>query len=302
MKDIVKTPGIALLGLALLASTPGFAKDESSLPAEPQAKSAATESVQSQVDKAANKKATEKRKQLIEEASAAIRETRNALKALEAGKRDEALSALEKVTGKLELIIARDPELALAPVNVEVTTIDLLANVDTVKAMIHDAEDYLEDGEIQKARPIVSNLASEIIFSTVQIPLATYPEAIKAITPLIDAGKIEAAKTGLQAALDTLVITDEVIPLPKLRAMQLLKNAEALAENQQRTEKDNATLKDLLAEARNQLKLAEVLGYGDQKAFKPIYRQLDEIEKKTAGGKAGKGWFDKVKKSLSDLF
>jgi hypothetical protein len=46
---------------------------------------------------------------------------------------------------------------------------DLLANPDTVKAMIHDAENYLEDGEIQKARPLVANLASEIQFRTTNI-------------------------------------------------------------------------------------------------------------------------------------
>ena len=32
-----------------------------------------------------------------------------------------------------------------------------------------------------------------------------------------------------------------------------------------------------------------------------MYKQLDEIEKKSAGGKSGVGWFDKIKKQLSDL-
>ena len=143
----------------------------------------------------------------------------------------EVLAALEQATGKLELILARDPGLALAPVDLEVVTYDLLANPDTVKAMIHDAENYLEDGEIQKARPFVANLASEIQFRTTSIPLATYPSAIKAVTPLIDEGKLDEAKDALQSALNTLVVsTDEVVPLPKLRAEQMLKNAEALAE------------------------------------------------------------------------
>ncbi|MCG6863248.1 MAG: YfdX family protein, partial [Chromatiaceae bacterium] len=115
-------------------------------------------------------------------------ETANALKALDEDKPDEALAALEKATGTLELILARDPGLALAPVDVEVVTYDLSASLDTVKTIIEEAEDYLEDGEIQKARrPLVANLASEIRFLTTNIPLATYPDAIKAVTPLIDA-------------------------------------------------------------------------------------------------------------------
>ena len=56
------------------------------------------------------------------------------------------------------------------------------------------------------------------------------PPAIKPITPLIDAGKIDEARTQLQAALATLVITTDVIALPKLRAQSLLKEAQTLTE------------------------------------------------------------------------
>ena len=56
-----------------------------------------------------------------------------------------------------------------------------------------------------------------------------------------------------------------------------------------------------LAEARNQLKMAELLGYGTKKSFKPMYEEIKQIEQQTAGGKGGKGWFDKIKQQLSDL-
>lgn len=152
------------------------------------------------------------------------------------------------------------------------------------------------------ARPLVANLASEVVFRTTSVPLATYPDAIKAITPLIDAGKTEEAKAGLRAALNTLVVTEEAVPLPILRAEQLLDNAEALAENEQRTAGDNETLKDLLAAARSQLQMAELLGYGTEESFQPMYDQLDLIEDRTAGGKGGKGWFDRIKHQVSELF
>jgi hypothetical protein len=184
-----------------------------------------------------------------------------------------------------------------------VVTHDLLASPDTVKAIIHDAENYLEDGEIQKARPLVANLASEIVISSTSIPLATYPAAIKAIAPLIDEGRLDEARAGLQAALNTLVVTtDEVIPLPVVRAQQLLMKAESLAENQERTVKENENLTDMLAAARVQLNMAELLGYGSKKSFMPLYEQLDMIEDKIAGGKGGKGWFDKIKQQVLELF
>jgi len=291
----------ALLSLGLVVATPIIA-DDSALPSEPQAKSKATESVQPQVEEESVDKAAEKRRKIIAEATAAVDKTKAALKALEDNNTDEALKSLEVATGKLELILARDPELALAPVDVDEVTYDLWASLDTIKAVIKKAEDYLEDGEIQMARPLVANLASEVVIQTTSIPLGTYPAAIKAITPLIDEGRIDEAKTGLQAALNTLVVTEDIIPLPMLRAEQLLKNAEALTENEERTIKDNETLADLLKDARAQLKMAELLGYGDKKSFKPMYEQLDQIESKTSGGKGGKGWFDKIKNQVEEMF
>jgi hypothetical protein len=301
MKSLTDTPlYAALLSLELIVS-PAVLAGESSLPEEPQAQSPATQSVQEEVDSKVKDKADEQRKQILANASAALDETEKALRALEENNTEAALTSLEVATGKLELILARDPSLALAPVDVDVVTHDLLASLDTVKAMIHDAEEYLEDGEIQMARPLVTNLASEIVIETSSIPLATYPDAIKAITPLIDAGRIDEAKSALRAALRTLVVTQEVIPLPILRAEQLLDSAEALAEKKARSARDNENLAELLKAAQSQLKLAELLGYGTEESFEPIYEQLDQIEDQTAGGKGGKGWFDRIKAQLTEL-
>ena len=119
---------------------------------------------------------------------------------------------------------------------------DLFASPDTVKAAIDEAKRALGDGQIQKARALVETLGSEIQIRTSNIPLATYPDAIKPITPLIDAGKIDDAKAQLQAALGTLVVTTEVIQLSKLRAENLLQDAQVLAEKNDRTKEENDKL------------------------------------------------------------
>lgn len=213
------------------------------------------------------------------------------------------MKALTEVTGKLDLIVARDPTLALTPVDMEVVTYDPLTNLDTIREVIQQAKVYLDDGKIQKARPLIARLASEIQFRTYHIPLATYPAAIKAIVPLIDAGKIEEAKAALQAALNTLVVTtDDVIPLPKVRAEHMLEQAKDLAEKKDRNTEEEKKLGNNLRAARDQLQLAELLGYGKQKDYKPMYEQISEIEKKSAGGKSGTGWFDTLRQNLSDLF
>ena len=294
---------VTVLSLGGLALADSVHSEQSALPAKPQAQSEASQAVQPKVDKQKADAAEEKRKKLLADATAALAETKKALKALEHKKNDEALKALAEVTGKLDLLVARDPQLALTPVDMEVVTYDLLTNLDTIKEVIKQAKAYLNDGEIQKARPLVARLASEIQFRTFHIPLETYPAAIKAIAPLIDAGKIEEAKAGLQAVLNTLVVTtDDVIPLPKLRAEHLLKQAQDLAEKKDRSKEENEKLTHNLLAAREQLQLAELLGYGKHKEYKPLYEQISEIEEKSAGGKSGTGWFDKLKRNLSDFF
>ncbi|PXK16507.1 hypothetical protein DMR31_29385, partial [Klebsiella variicola] len=129
-----------------------------------------------------------------------------------------------------------------------------------------------------------------------------FPAAVKAVVPLIDQGKIEEAKAALQSALSTLVEESSVLPLPVLRAKLLLKRAEPLVEDGQRSEASNERLETLLNEARQQLEMAELLGYGKRKDFEPLYAELKKIKEKTGGGGCGKGWLDEVKAKLSRLF
>lgn len=292
-----------LISFAMLGVlTNSMFAEGSSLPTTPQSRSSTAEGVQSQVESKQAEKATQLRKKLLAEAALAIDDTKKALAFLDKKNSKEALAALERVTGKLELIISRQPGLALAPIDMNVAVQDLLADPDTVKVILKEARDLLGDGEVQKARPLLANLSSEMVFSTINIPLATYPQAIKAVARLIDENKLNEAKTALEAALSTLVVNDVIVPLPVLRAELLLKEAEKLAEKSNRSEKENESLSNQLSEARKQVRLAEVLGYGQKKTYKPIYEQIDQIEKKSRGGKSGRGWFDNIKKKVSELF
>lgn len=267
--------------------------------AEP--KSAESNAVNPEVQSELEKKAAEKRQQLMKDAVAALEETQNAMRALDEGKKDEALAALERVTGKLDLIIAREPALALAPVRVATIIRDLYSNAETVNATIKEAKKYLGDGKAQQARWLLNDLASEAEIQVTNIPLTSYPAAIKAVAPLIDADKTAEAKTALETALNTLIIESYVFPLPKIRAEAMLAEAEKLAEKGDRNADENKKLNDLMESSRHELQLGEVLGYGDKNDYKPLYTQLDEIQKKTEGGKSGKGFFDKIKESLASL-
>ena len=243
----------------------------------------------------------EKRKALMADATAALAETQGALTLLDSGKKKEALAALERATGKLDIILARDPSLTLAPAGVSVVTTDLQGGAEVAKQLRQQAQDLIGQGRVQEARHILNNLASESVVTVANIPLATYPAAIKAAAKAIDANNTDEAKNILQTALNTQVLTETIIPLPVVFAGESLKEAEALAEKKDRTKDENTQLKASLDKARGELEIAQAFGYGTKKDFDKIYQQLKEIEEKTADNKSGVGFFAKVKASIADF-
>ena len=121
------------------------------------------------------------------------------------------------------------------------------------------------------------------------------------MAPLIDAGKLDEAKAAIEQALNTLVIETYVIPLPRVRAEALLQLAEQFATKNNRTQADNQKVHNLLNATRTELQLAQVLGYGTKDDYKPLYAQLDGIQKKAESGEPGKSLFDKLQQSLKQF-
>jgi hypothetical protein len=259
------------------------------------------DSVPAKADPQTQKETEDKRKALMADATSAIQETQAALKTLDEGKTSQAIAALERATGKLDLILARDPKLELAPAGVSVTTYDVQGGLDAVKQVRKEAEELIEAGRLQEARRLIKNLASETVISVSNIPLATYPDAIKRAVKLIDEKKPDDAKRVLQAALNTQVVIDTVIPLPVVKAEEFLKTAEDLAQKKDRTKDDNDRLKTSFDRANEQLQFAQALGYGTKKDFDKMYQQLAEIRDKAADNQSGTGWFAKIKASISEL-
>ena len=107
----------------------------SSLPVSPEAKPEVVTEVQPEVQKETDSQAADKRKQVLDEAVSALSLTKSALAALDGKDTARALASLAEVTGKLELIVAREPTLALAPVDVRTIVHDLFANTETIEAV-----------------------------------------------------------------------------------------------------------------------------------------------------------------------
>ncbi|HHO56337.1 MAG TPA: YfdX family protein, partial [Trueperaceae bacterium] len=178
-------------------------------------------SLQESIDNA--QETAETQNPILEDAVAAIKSANDALTALDNNDNDAALEALAIATGKLEVVIAAQPDLALAPVNISVDVYD--SGISTVKEaskILRLARVALNDNDAIAARLLLDSLATELRIKTVSLPLASYPDAMLEAASLIKNDKPEEAKAVILNALNTLVITEEYLPLPVIRAQALI--------------------------------------------------------------------------------
>jgi hypothetical protein len=248
---------------------------------------------------AINKKVQSKEK-IAAEAVTAVVETQKALQLLLNNKTDLAKSTLKNVIKKLKDVATKYPELNLIPVDVNIKTNDLITDIKTVKKISKDAEKALKNDNLQTARELLTGLMSEIDITTVNIPVETYPSAVKSALKLIQQNKIEDAKITLMSELDKLVIETETMPIPLLKANLMLDEAKTkfLEDRSQ----NKAVVDNLLNSANYQLKLADALGYGNKDTmYEELNKDVENLrESVKSNTKAGK-LFDEIKQKLVKL-
>ncbi len=212
--------------------------------------------------------------------------------------KDEAIKAIEDTLGKLEVLIAKDPSKELIPVDVKEQVIDYPGTVDDVIYTREVIKDLLDEEEVQIARDILSKLASELDIYVTALPVLAYPAALKAIVPFIEEEKWDEAITLIVKVIDTLVLEKIVLPLPILRAEQAIIKASELTKDKEDANKDE--LKELLSYAKEQLVLAQALGYGKVKEdYKDLLEEIEKIEKILESNESTKDIFEALKEKLT---
>ncbi len=291
MKKVFLTTALCSV-LALGMVPAGFAASPDQTPAVSISKTSVNNDV------TAKKLTEEAQDRLIDDAIAALEKTNQALTALQKQDKDTALSALAEAIGKLELVTTAKPELAFAPIKIQGRLYDLFADPKVVDETRRRAVDLLRDGHVPEARALLANLASEVVIETTSIPLGLYPDAIKAVVPLITDDKVDEAITALQATLDTLVVSDVIIPLPILRAEAAIEEAQSLANSDKALSRaEMGKVNDYLDVAQQQLRLTVALGYADRGSLKDLHKSIEDVRKQVKAGKKGtKSFADIVKR------
>jgi hypothetical protein len=235
---------------------------------------------------------------LDKDAIAAIAETQNAIKAIAAGKRDEALAAIERATGKINVLTARNPAAGLIPVEVDVEVIDTAPlDVGAIRALASAAEQAVEARDFPGARVVLQGLISEIRVRTYNLPLATYPIAMRDAARLLDQNKPADAQMLLQAALSTLAVIDQVTPLPLATAQT------AITQAQEKRDQDKEGAKRLLAVAKQELSRAKELGYaGKDPEYAALDKAIGDIERQLDGNQDTGSAFARLKEKVTSFF
>ncbi len=263
---------------------------------------------QQEIEQERQKATNEAQSSLDQDAIAALEETRNAINAIDQENTQETIQALERATGKLDILLARYPELALVPVSTQITIIDLAPrDFDLIEPIRDEAKRAVNEEDFPTGRALLHNLVSEIRTSTVNLPLETYPDAIKEAARLLHQGRTDEARAVMQLALSTLVVTEQSRPIPLINALTELAAAIALAAQGQDQQNQDQQNRDqvlrLLEDARTQLKLARELGYARRDPeYKELDRAIRDIERQIRAKEKTESPFAKLREKFSSFF
>ncbi len=244
----------------------------------------------------AKQDAKDHKAKLVQEAIDSLKYAHDALVALDKKDTKSAKANIEKALGKLDVVLASEHAPKLLPVDNVITVQEFIGTSKDAKAAVTLAGVLLADGKVQAAREILLPLKSEIDVTVVNLPLATYPDALKLAAKYINDGEVEKAKAVLATALSTFVEVTTVAPIPLLKAADLIAAAAAIASE------DTKQAKVYLSAAQEQLKLAEALGYVSKSdvTYKALDEAIDDI-KDHITSKEIKAKFDALKAKLKDF-
>lgn len=245
--------------------------------------------------KAAQTKSSEVK--VVKEAVESVKLVSEVLAALDANQKDKAIKLLEKAIGKIEVVLSNPKAPALIPIDSKVIVQQFVGTAYDVQNAVITSIALLEKQRVQDARRIVTALVDEIDLITVNLPLATYPSALKEAAKYLHDNKVDEAKRVLAATLHTFVNVTVVTPIGILEAETLIEAASKIAKT------DKKLALSHLAQAKAALKRAEALGYTSRSdvTYKMLNEAIAKVEKEIKGENKPAKLFKELMEKLKDF-
>jgi urease gamma subunit len=243
----------------------------------------------------------EKHKQIKFEALAAVTGAQNALMALKNNDSKRALALLKDATKHLDVLLAKKPQSNLMPAIIDADIYDFDSDTKQVEKLTNTANQLLAEHRVQTARQLLDQLVSEIHVTTISVPLGSFSMGVKDATYLASSGNVDKAEDVLYEVLNRLVKTTEIMPIPILRAADLLIEARKLEQTSDKDQEASSTqVVMMLNAAKEKLNFSEMLGYGSKVDYTEVYDAIDEMKNAVFTEKSADAW-SKVSASFSGL-
>ena len=234
---------------------------------------------------------------LVQEAINSLKDAHDAFVALKQKDEEGATKKLESALGKLEVILASKKVPELLPIDSIVKVNEYLGTSKDIEKTLAAVPALLVKNKVQEARALMLPLQSEIDITTVSLPLGSYPDALKLAAKYVHSHELDKAKDVLAIALSTFTSVTEVVPIPLLKATDLIAASSAIAKE------DKQRALAYLDAASESLKVAHHLGYVSKSTttYKSMQDQIEAIQKEIKGPNKAEKLFETLKSSLKEF-
>jgi hypothetical protein len=234
---------------------------------------------------------------VVKEAVESIALVAETIRNIDANKKDDAIKSLEKAIGKIEVVLSNPKAPALIPVDAKVVVAEYLGDAYSAQNAVITSIALLQNKRVQDARKIVQALVDEIDFTTINLPLASYPGALKLAAKDLQDNKLAEARKVLVTTLNTFVQITTVTPIGILEAQDLIVAASKVAKQ------DKKLALAHLAAAKAALKKDEALGYTSTSdtTYKMLNEEIKKVEKEIRGKNKAEKLFEELINKIKDF-
>jgi hypothetical protein len=282
---------LSLVLVGLFSFSISFAGEQVKL----QEKSEAEKLIESSGKRSVEKQREKEAEKVIKEAIDAYIAGQNILFMLQHNQLDKAKAELSKLEKKMEVLQKEyKGKLDKLPIATVIYEIDGVSDIKTAKKLAEQAKKAIQENDFVKARALLEALRNEIVIETQYLPIDIYKKAVELSLQFLNKGNKEKAIESLNLAINSIEVETTIIPRPIAEASILVDDASKIYK------KDMDTALKLLEQAKEDIKLAKVLGYiKSENDVKPLVAQIDTLETAIKAKKVEtKGLFKELKKSI----
>ena len=232
----MKNLKIFVISLLLIFGLVSCKKDNAQVTNEPQSNASidtlmmSEDSVNAYLAKIMNGYVLTIRHQLLADTSVlkTISETQAVIQDIEQKNTDKAQGELNKLIGKLDVYLTKNPNAALIPIDVSYRKVETIDDIDSVRTLAKTIKKMVDKGYYQGAKGLLQGMTSEMIVTTAYIPVVDYLQGLRYAATLLDENKPDKAMVLMQQTLSSVVLTSVSIPLPVLKAQIFVDKAASL--------------------------------------------------------------------------